>query len=295
MIVVFGATGTVGRAVVEHLVVRGAPVRAVSRDPGRAAAVLPAGVSVVQADLADGPSVEAAVRGADAVLVLSPHGPDQHDLQSRLIGAAAAAGARRIVKMSALDAAVRPDSPSQVGQLHWATESLLRRSTPGWTVVRPTPFMQNLNGWLSGAVRLGRLMLPMGHAPVAMVDARDIGAVLATALADDGHQGRTYVVTGPQAMPFDEVARIVGSVRGQRLGYLAVPQRMAAAAQRRQGVDPWLVAHQMALAGLVSAGAAAAVTSTVEDLTGRPARSLAQFAADCLCTGTPSRPALTAT
>jgi len=280
MIVVFGSTGTVGRTVVRHLSEHGVPLRAVSRNPEVAASVLPEGTQIVRADLADSASVKAAVRGAEAVLVLSPHSSSQHDLQSRLIDACAAAGTTRVVKLSALDAAVRADSPSRVGRLHWATESHLRSSTAGWTVVRPTPFMQNVSDWLSTAVRLGRLMLPMGHAPVAMVDASDVGAVLAAALVEDGHHGRTYVVTGPQALSLDDVAQIIGRVRLQRLRYTPVPARVVAMAQRRQGVDPWLVAHASAMAGLLSSGEASTVTMTVAELTGRPPRSFVDFAAE---------------
>lgn len=279
MIVVVGATGPVGRAVCANLHRAGHQVRAVSRTPSSARAVLPP-VDVVAADLEDPGSVRDAVEGADAVLVLSPHSPRQHALQARLVDVAVAVGVPRLVKLSALDAAVRPDSPSQVGRLHWRTEQHLRRHDVAWTVVRPTPFMQNTLEWLGSAVRLGRLLLPMGRAPVALVDARDVGAVLAAALCQPGHEGRTYTVTGPEDLRLDDVAAMLGRARGRRLGYLPVPARLAAAAQRRQGVDPWLVDHQVALAGLVARGAAAVVTTTVADVTGRPARSFAQFLGD---------------
>lgn len=276
MIVVFGATGQVGRAVVAGLRAGGHPVRAVSRSPEAACRVLAPGTDVVRADLRDPRSVAAAVTGAEAVLVLSPHAPDQHELQAGLVDAARGAGVDRAVKLSALDAAVSPRSPSPVGVLHWRTERHLRGSGVPWAVVRPTPFMQNTTDWLATGVRFGRLLLPMGHARIALVDAADVAAVLVAALVGDAPTGRIYVVSGPRSLPLQEVAAELGQATGQRLRYRPVPSRVAAAMQRRRGLDPWLVEHQRTMADLIAAGAAAGLTSTVRDVTGRPPRELAE-------------------
>lgn len=279
MIVVFGATGPVGRAVVAQLTDHGIGVRAVSRDPVAARQRLPVDADVVRADLRDRRSVRQALAGAATALVLSPHHPDQHRLQSALIDAARDAGVTRLVKLSGLDAAVRPESPSMVGRLHWSTEQHLRASGVPWAVVRPAPFMQNTLDWLDSAVRRGRLVLPMGRARIAMVDAGDVAAVLAAALVDPGHAGRSYVVTGPRALDLPEVADLLGRARGTRLRYLPGPFPVVAAAQRRQGVAPWLVEHQRAMAALLRAGHAAIPTDTVRAVTGRSARPFEEFAA----------------
>lgn len=276
MIVVFGATGRVGRAVVAGLCAGGNRVRAVSRSPEAARRVLPPGTEVVRADLGEPRSVAGAVAGSEAVLVLSPHAPDQHELQAGLVDAARRAGVDRVVKLSALDAAVSPRSPSPVGVLHWRTEKHLRDSGLPWAVVRPTPFMQNTTDWLASGVRFGRLLLPMGRAGVALVDAADVAAVLVAALVGEAPTGRIYVVTGPRSLTLTEVAAELGLATGQHLRYRPVPSRVAAAMQRRRGLDPWLVEHQRTMAGLIASGAAAGLTSTVQDVTGRPPRELGE-------------------
>lgn len=279
MFVVFGATGRVGRAAVEHLHLAGAEVRAVSRRPSAARDLLPSMVDVVHADLDDARSVRAAVAGAAAVIVLSPQHPRQHVQQSRLIDAALDAGATRLVKLSGLDAAVSPDSASEVGRLHWSTEQHLRTSGATFTVVRPMPFMHNALDWMTSAVRLGRLMLSLGDASVALVDPVDVGAVLAASALGDDHAGRTYVVTGPAALTLDDVADVLSVALRRRLSYVPVPPLVSAAAQRRRGMSPWHVEHERAMSQLVRGGAASRVTTVVDDVTGRPARTLAEFLA----------------
>jgi len=280
MFVVFGATGRVGRAAVEHLHRAGADVRAVSRRPSTARDLFPGAVEVVQADLDDTGSVRAAVTGATGVIVLSPHQPRQHHQQRRLIDAALDAGVRRVVKLSGIDAAVRPDSPSEVGRLHWSTELHLRSSGATWTVVRPTPFMHNALEWVTSAVRLGRLMLAMGDASVALVHPVDVGAVLAASALGEEHAGRTYVVTGPAALTLDDIADVLSVALRRPLTYVPVPSVISTAAQRRRGVHPWDVEHERVTCQLVRDGAASQVTTVVERLTGRPAATLGQFL-DC--------------
>jgi uncharacterized protein YbjT (DUF2867 family) len=233
----------------------------------------------VHADLDDPGSVRAAVAGADGVIVLSPHHPRQHDQQSRLIDAALDAGATRVVKLSGLDGAVGPDSPSEVGRLHWSTERHLHGSGATWTVVRPAPYMHNALEWLTSAVRLGRLMLALGDATVALVHPVDVGAVLAASALGDDHAGRTYVATGPAALTLDDVADVLSVALHRRLSYVSVPPLVSTAAQHRRGVHPWHVEHERVTSQLVRAGAASRVTTVVDDLTGRPARTLAQFLA----------------
>lgn len=282
MIVVFGATGPVGRGVVAELATRGKSFRAVSRDPEAARRVLPDRTEIVRADLRDPASVRAAVAGAESVLVLSPHDPDQHDLQAGLIDAARQAGAQRIVKLSGLNAAVSPHSHSTIGRLHWRTDQHLRHSGVPWAVVRPTPFMQNALDWLNTAVRFGRLRLPMGHARIAMVDAGDVSAVLVAALTGDAAAGQTYQVTGPRPLALSEVAQMLGRATGRSLSYRPIPARVAATVQRLRGEEPWLVQHQVALAELLASGAAEETTATVQQVTGRAPRDFADFVAATL-------------
>jgi uncharacterized protein YbjT (DUF2867 family) len=277
VIVVFGATGRVGQGAVAELVTRGASVRAVSRDPVRAAQLLPSSADVAYGDFADASSVRAVAQGADSVLVLSPHHPLQSAHQRLVVHAAVEAGVRRIVKVSSLPASVSPRSPSPVGLLHHRTETEIRGTGIPWTFVRPAPFMQNLVDYLDSAVRFRRLLLPLGRAPQAMVHAADVGAVCAAALLDWSTENHRLTVTGPEALRLDEVAPALSRIAGRPLSYRPVAPWVAGVIQRRRGVEPWLVQHQLGLGRLIASGEAAHVTNTVEELTGRPARSFADF------------------
>ena len=279
MIVVLGASGPVGRAATEYLHRSADGVRAISRCPSLARDVLPPGVEVVAADPGDPASVRAAVAGATTVVLASPD-PRQHALRSRLIDAAVHAGATRVVLVSGLDAAVRPDSVHETGRSAWSAEEQLRSSGVASTVVRPAPLMQHARDWAMSSVRLGRLLLPLGTASVALVDAVDVGAVVAAATLEDHHAGASYVVTGPQALTGDDVAEVLSGTLGRRLQYVPVPPLISSAIQLRRGVEPWRVEHDRELSGLLRAGAAASVTSVVADVTGRPARTFVEFAAD---------------
>ncbi|MEU9734282.1 SDR family oxidoreductase [Streptomyces sp. NPDC048002] len=281
MILVIGATGRIGGEVVRRLLAMGAPVRALVRDPAKATAFRELGAEPVGGDLADGASLDRAMRGVDRVFLLSAQDPRQAELQGNAVDAALRAGVGHLVKVSGIAPSVSPGGPAETGRQHWLTEHRIEESGVPFTFLRPGFFMQNLLETAAPTVaRLGLLAAPMDRAPIAMVDARDIAAVAAEVLTGEGHQDRVYDITGPRAFDYPELAAVLSRATGRRVRYVSTPAGLAARVLRRQGRPDWEVAHLLDMAELFRSGAGATVSTTVRDLTGRPARTVEDFAAE---------------
>ena len=193
-VLVTGATGNVGGHVVDELRGRGVAVRGFVRDPGRAAERFGGGVEIVVGDFEDPASVRGALDGADRVLLSSADGPRKVEHEAAVIDAAADAGVRLIVKAST----VLAQAGSALPPFDWngRSEDHLRRSGVPATVLRSHFYMTNL---LAAAEQIragGPLVAPAGQGRVAMIDPRDVAAVAAAVLVGDGHEGRTYELTG---------------------------------------------------------------------------------------------------
>ncbi|MFJ2663342.1 SDR family oxidoreductase [Nocardia fluminea] len=210
MIVVTGATGNIGSALVELLVDEGARVRAVSR--GARPLELPAGVDHAVADLGDLDSLSSALHGADALFLLITGeqlmtGPEP----ALLLKTAAAAGVRRVVFISSQGAVTRPQSDGYARTI--AFEQALAESGLEWTALRPGAFFSNTFAWIE-PVRAQRVVpAPFGDVGLPAVDPADIAAVASVALREDGHHGRAYTLTGPAVItPRDQAAALAEAI-----------------------------------------------------------------------------------
>jgi uncharacterized protein YbjT (DUF2867 family) len=181
MIVVTGATGNAGSEVVRALTARGSRVRAFVRDPGKARDKLGENVELAVGDFADPSSVRASLEGADALLLSCADDPRRVGWETAAIDAAAAAGVRRIVKLSAAPA--EPGSPVAFWDWHGQVEQYLRASGAEWVILRSGWYMSNLLAAASQVAAEGRLYAPAGQAQIAMIDPRDVGAAAATVLS----------------------------------------------------------------------------------------------------------------
>ncbi|MER7540774.1 NAD(P)H-binding protein [Streptomyces sp. NPDC097704] len=200
MIVVTGATGNVGRPLVEMLAAAGEEVTAVSRRP---AGALPAGVTHRQGDLADVDGLKGVFEGAEAVYLLVAGLGDE--LRPReIVAAAVACGVRRIVFQSSQLVGTRTDSVSH--EILRAFETAVRESGVEWTVLRPGGFASNAFLWAEQVRSARTVAAPFADVALPVVDPADIAGVAAAALRDPVHSGRTYVLTGPAAVsPRDQV------------------------------------------------------------------------------------------
>jgi uncharacterized protein YbjT (DUF2867 family) len=276
VILVTGATGLVGGAVVRRLVEQGVPVRALIRSPEKAAALAGPAVETVVGDFARPETLGPALQGVTRALLISHHDVRQVQLQGNFVEAARRAGPVHIVKLSGLGTA--PGSRLQSGRWHAETEARIREAGLPWTFLHPPYFMQNLLRSAPAVAAHGVLTAAMHEGRIAMVDARDVAAVAAAALTAPGHAGQTYVITGPEALSHARVAAILSEAVGRRI----VHRDIALDAFREQlvagGTPPWLVDVRMEFTTVLREGFAARVTDTVLRTTGRPPRTFAAFA-----------------
>ena len=277
-ILVTGATGTVGRALVAELLRAGYRVRAAARRPARPTGDRP-GLEAVVIDLDDVASWRERLAGVERLCLLTPLDARMVERDTEVVSAAARAGVRHVVRLSALGAGDPP--ATELGRVHREVERAIERSGMTWTFLRPNAFMQNTVTYFADTIRAeGRFFAPQGDGRVSAVDTRDVAAVAAAALVDERHVGQVYELTGPAAISNHEVAEQLSSVLGRRIDYVDVTRDAARDALRGQGMHPWLVDVVMELYAMSAAGGAERVSPAVEAVLGRPATSFAQFAAD---------------
>jgi uncharacterized protein YbjT (DUF2867 family) len=278
MIVVTGATGQAGSEVVRALAARGERVRAFVRDPGLARPRLGADVELAVGDLADPRSVRAALDGAGTLFLSCADDPRRVGWETSAIDAAVAAGVRRVVKLSAVGAA--PGSPVAFWDWHGRVEEHLRASRTGWVILRSSWYMSNLLAAAAQVAAEGRLYAPAGQARVAMIDPRDVGAAAAEVSSSPGHEGRTYLVTGPAAITFTEVAGGLSAAVGRGIEFTDIPGEAAEQAMIAGGMPAFVAGQIVRIFAQLRQGADQRVTATVQALTGSAPRDVAAFARD---------------
>jgi len=277
MIVVIGATGKIGSELVRLLAERGAAVRALARHAGRGEET--PGVEWMAADLARRDQLAAAFVGAEKLFLLTANSDDMVRLQKNAIAAARQAGVRQVVKLSALGAS--DHSQSVIGLWHYNVERVLQASGLAWTILRPHHFMDNLLDQRENIVRDGVVYSAAGEGRIPFIDTRDIAAVAAVVLTAPGHEGKEYVLTGPEALSYRRATEILSGVLGRPLDYVAEAEDDTWVRQRRAGEPAWRIAALLAIASYQRAGGPTEqLTATIEELTGRPARNFEQFARD---------------
>jgi uncharacterized protein YbjT (DUF2867 family) len=274
MILVIGATGTVGSEVVRQLIAVGERPRALVRDPTTARQRLGDQVELVVGDLDRPETIAAALAGVDGVFLLTTQSSRQPEWERAVIQAAARAGVGQLVKLSVFRA--DEQSSLQVARQHGQAERVLAQSGLAATILRPVFFMQNL----VGMVHDGAIATAAGDGQVAMVDARDIAAVAVATLTGGGHAGKTYTLTGPEALSFDQVASIVSRQTGRPLRHVRIPPDKVRVALQGRGMAAWYADDMARLHGMLAAGYEQVVTDDIHTVTGRPPRTLAQFAGD---------------
>ncbi|MBF6354115.1 NAD(P)H-binding protein [Nocardia higoensis] len=229
MIVVTGATGNVGRPLVQMLADAGEQVTALSR---RAPGGLPEGVRHVPVDLTNVAELAPAVRGASALFLLLGPGAFGADVPA-ILAAARAEGVSRVVLLSSQGVATRPDSASH-GQFGKSVEVAVQESGLEWTLLRPSGFQSNALWWAEQVRGERAVSAPFGDVGVPFVDPEDIAAVAAAALRQDGHAGRMYVLTGPVPESPRERVRVLGEVLGEPVRFVEQSPREAREAMLRQ-------------------------------------------------------------
>jgi len=276
LVLVTGATGNTGRGVLQALMERGVPVRAmVRREADRDS--FPSGVQVAVGDFDDPPSLAAALDGAGRAYLVTPSSERAGEQQRRFADLAARAGTRHLVVLSQLGA--REDSPVRFLRYHAEVEEHVRGLGIGYTFLRPNLFFQGLLAFAAPVAAYGRFGAPVGDARVSAMDVRDIAAVAAAVLAGDGHEGATYTLTGPAAITHGDIAAALSAALGREVAFAdATPEDFAASL--RGILPPWQAEGLLEDYAHYRRGEAATVTTAVADITGRPPRDIGQFARD---------------
>jgi uncharacterized protein YbjT (DUF2867 family) len=220
MILVTGATGLSGSAVIRVCVDRGLPVRALVRDRAKASALgIPGTVEVAEGDMLKPDTLEGALDGVQRVLLITS--PDQHlvETQCTFIDAAKRAGVDHIVKFSGMGC--WSDSIFRFARMHAEVERYLEGSGLAWTHLRPSTFMQtHLRDVVPTILRDGSVNMPMRDAKLAPVDVDDIAQVAVALLHGGDHEGKRYEMTGPEALTTDEIAEQISSAIDRPVRYV---------------------------------------------------------------------------
>jgi uncharacterized protein YbjT (DUF2867 family) len=268
-------TGQVAAALARRLSAERVPVRALARDRDRAEAALAgtAGVEVAIGAFDDAELLARSLRDADLAFLSVGTDPRQTELEKRFIDAAARARLPHLIKLSTIDTA--PLSPNPVGRWHAEIEAHLIESGVPHTILRPAYFTTNLlrtaapsvaatAGW-SGTSPIGR---------IAMIAPADIAETAAAIVRDPGKRGHTYELTGPAAVTLPEVANLLTELSGREITYRPTTPEFMRQAMAARGVPDYYAEVALGIDRSVEAGLHERVTTTVQDLTGRPATTL---------------------
>jgi uncharacterized protein YbjT (DUF2867 family) len=274
MILVTGATGTIGTEVVRILAERGERVRAMTRNPE--GANLPA--EVVRGDFDDRDSLDGAVAGADAVFLLDAPGPwiERHDLA--MLDAVRSHGVGKVVKLSAIGTG--ENTESRAGGWHLPGERALRAGEAAWTILRPSSFATNTLHWAS-MIRVGRPVANLtGNGAQGVIDPCDIAEVAVAALTTPDHAGRTYTLTGPELLSAPDQVEVLRKVLGRPIEIVDVPLDVAKEQMIAAGQDPEFAEVAMHGQRFIAEGGNARLTADVATVLGRTARTYATWADD---------------
>jgi uncharacterized protein YbjT (DUF2867 family) len=278
MILVTGATGIAGSQVVQALLEQQQDVRAFVRDPDKARRLFGDAAELAPGDFAEPRSLRAALGGADVLFLSGADDPRRVEWETAAIDAAAEAGVRRIVKLSSIVA--EPGAPVAFWDWHGRIEQHLRSSSVPAVILRSSFFMSNLLAVAEPVALDGKLFAPAGEAQIAMIDPRDVGAAAAAVLTSEAHDGRSYVLTGPEAVTYTQVAEALAEATGREVEFIDLPDEAATHGLVQAGLPAFVAEQVVAVFAQARLGVAAQVTTTVEALTGRRPRDLSSFARD---------------
>ncbi|WP_217560488.1 NAD(P)H-binding protein [Paenibacillus sp. GbtcB18] len=265
-LLVTGATGTVGRHVVTQLVQKGKQVRAVSRNPAKAN--LPDGVEVVAGDLNAPETLQAALEGVKGLfLITSSDEPNATlDTQPKVIELAELAGVKRVTVL--------------VGYEEGPVEEALKNSGMEWTLVKPGEFMANiLVDWQESIRSEGVVQEAFGDALSARVHEADIAAVFVAALTENGHHRHSYILTGPESLSRREAVRTISEGIGKDIEFVELTEEQVRQNWRDQGYEEGAIEF-FVLMGKNPPAIGHTVVPTIEQVTGRPARTLAEWVSE---------------
>ncbi len=275
MILITGASGNVGRAVLEEVQKTGKPFRAMYRSQDDASKA-PPNVSTVIADFADMDSLKKALAGVDSVYLVCSPIPDLVKLESNVIDACLEASVKHVVLNSALGA---EDYAKSFPAWHRQVENKLKSSGLAYTILRPNGFMQNIAAYQAPSIRAqSAFYAAMGNAPTSFIDVRDIAVVVAKALASPTeHAGKTHELNGPEAVTYAELADRISKVANRKITYVDIPESAQQKSMLDLGMPAWQVTALLELQQYYTSGRGGQVTNVLPQLLDRQPRTLNKY------------------
>ncbi len=275
MILITGASGNVGKEVLKQIAATGAKVRAAFQTVSKAAAA-PSGVEIVTMDYTQPPTLQAALKGVERVFLVGPPAPNLPALERKAVDEIKHSGVRHVVKLSAMGGrdAIFP-------RQHADSEDYIKSSGVAYTFLRPNGFMQNFVTYNGATINTQNAFYgSQGEGEVSHIDLRDIAAIAVKTLTQDGHEGKAYTLTGPEALSNARVAEILSDDTGREIKYVDLPAEQFKQALVEAGLPEWSADALLDLQQFYRRGGASAVTRDAEQLLGRKPTSFEQFSRD---------------
>jgi uncharacterized protein YbjT (DUF2867 family) len=278
MILITGASGNVGREVLQQIAKTGLRIRAAFQSSIKAA-IAPSGVETVIMDYNQPETVRAALRSVESVFLVGPVAPNLVELERKATDEIKQSGVRKLVKLSAMGGP-QATFPRQ----HQESEEYIKSSGVAYTFLRPNGFMQNMINYNGATIRTQNAFYgTQGEGKVSHIDVRDIAAVAVKVLVENGrHLGKVLVLTGPEALTNARMAEIFSVKLGREIRYVDLPQAQMKQALLAAGLPEWNVDGVLDLAEFYRQGGASTVSGDVARILGRKPCSFEQFSQDYL-------------
>ncbi|MHB0999976.1 MAG: SDR family oxidoreductase [Armatimonadota bacterium] len=238
MILITGATGTVGRQVVMQLSDNRVEFRAMVHRMEKAPSIALPGAHIVPGNYNMPDTLINAMQDMESLFILTESSPDQYRQETNLVDAAVITGVKHIVKLSVYGAS--PFSPISIGWNHWRCEKYIEESGIAFTHIRPNLFMQNMLGHADTIIPDGRFYGSAGNGRVPFIDARDIASVVVSVLTNSGHLGKSYEITGPESLSYNNIAKILTNVLGREVAYVDIPEDDLRSEMLDSGMPQWM-------------------------------------------------------
>jgi uncharacterized protein YbjT (DUF2867 family) len=277
MILISGSPGNIGSPLAQRLLQQGEKIRLMVRNPKKEDQVVAdlrsRGAEVVQGDFSDPASLPPCFTGVESAFLLVPVAQETTEWKNNFIRAAEENGVERIVNLSVSGAS--SSSPVALFRWHWEAEQTLESSGLAWTHLQPTDLARfNIRSILPTVQAQGAFYSTVGQGRVALVDEEDVAEVAATALTEDGHGEKKYVLTGPKAVSYPEMAEALGSKLGKPVKYIDIDPAQAKQAMIGAGMPDWVADFINELRELEKSGGASGPTQGIQKLLERPPRPL---------------------
>lgn len=275
MILITGASGNVGKEVLKQIAASGAKVRAAFQTVSKAAAA-PSGVEIVTMDYNEPSTIQASLKGVERVFLVGPPTANLPALERKAIDEIKQSGVRHVVNLSAMGG-----RDAIVPRQHADSEDYIKSSGVAYTFLRPNGFMQNFVTYNGATINSQNAFYgSQGDGQVSHIDLRDIAAVAVKTLTEDGHEGKAYTLTGPEALGNARVAEILSDDTGREIKYVDLPPEQFKQALLGAGLPEWSVDALNDLQQFYRRGGASAVTDDVQKLLRRKPISFEQFSRD---------------